>query len=184
MSVKKPAFAFIEAAEVSKFAAGVATKIDNINKALQSLAITCIGYSLKDNNTNPANDAIVHLATKKGIKVQAFVACLEKLGNLKYDSKDKKFTYHKNTSATALTLDNSPESIVAFMEKMAEPDFHWTSFQKDPPVKSMYDFGDELAKFIEKMEKQAKQEGVTISRKGVLDDAKALATKFNVTLKA
>jgi len=138
-------------------------KIGNkLNARIQAAALNAIFYSITEGYIQYGQNLV--LALNNGQRKNSLVAFLEKHGQFQWSKETKNLVYRKNDKL-------SVETIEAIDER-------WFEAIKAPEPKSMYDFEEDVSKFIKRMEK-AVTEKATIAHIEVMDYIKAAIDQYH-----
>jgi len=138
-------------------------KIGNkLNLRIQIAAMNAIYYSVTEGYIQYGQNLV--LAMNAGQRKNSLVAFLEKFGNFAWSKENKNLVYFKNDKATVESLDAIDE--------------RWFETIKAPEPKSMYDFEEDVSKFIKRMEK-AVTDKATIVHIELMDYIKAAVDQFH-----
>lgn len=138
-------------------------KIGNkLNLRIQIAAMNAVYYSVTEGYIQYGQNLV--LAMNAGQRKNSLVAFLEKFGNFAWSKENKNLIYQKNDKATVESLDAIDE--------------RWFETIKVPEPKSMYDFEEDVSKFIKRMEK-AVTDKATIVHIELMDYIKAAVDQFH-----
>lgn len=138
-------------------------KIGNkLNLRIQIAAMNAVYYSVTEGYIQYGQNLV--LAMNAGQRKNSLVAFLEKFGNFAWSKENKNLIYQKNDKATVESLDAIDE--------------RWFETIKAPEPKSMYDFEEDVSKFIKRMEK-AVTDKATIVHIELMDYIKAAVDQFH-----
>ena len=130
-----------------------------LNDDIQAIAVTAIGYANVHGDVTIAQDICTTLQTNGGVRFNSFVKYLEVYGNLAWDKDTKNFVYHKNSNAVC--------DPVALIEQLHAT--RWFDAIKQEKPASVYDVEDMVRKMINKLNKAAKQDNVTIHNEHLIE---------------
>lgn len=150
--------------EASDLAKSVATRGKSLNKDIQKLAATAIGYANIHGDVTVAQGIYESLSANKGLRVKSFVAYLETHGKLEYSKDAKNFIYRKR--------DDVITDVMELFLNLAENPWYEAIKEKDPV--SMYDLSAKIAALVKQCESMAQQESVTVSHLELLEPLRAL----------
>ena len=150
-----------EAADLAK---SVATRGKSLNKDIQKLAATAIGYANVHGDVTVAQGIYESIANNKGLRIKSFVAYLEKHGKLEYSKDAKNFIHRKR--------DDVITDVMELFLHLAENPWYEAIKEKDPV--SMYDLSVKIAALVKQAESMAQQESVTVAHFELLEPLRAL----------
>lgn len=150
-----------EAADLAK---SVATRGKSLNKDIQKLAATAIGYANVHGDVTVAQGIYESIANNKGLRIKSFVAYLEKHGKLEYSKDAKNFIHRKR--------DDVITDVMELFLHLAENPWYEAIKGKDPV--SMYDLSAKIAALVKQAESMAQQESVTVAHFELLEPLRAL----------
>ena len=150
--------------EASDLAKSVATRGKSLNKDIQKLAATAIGYANIHGDVTVAQGIYSVLSVNKGIRVKSFVAYLETHGKLEYAKEAKNFIYRKR--------DDVITDVLELFLHLA--DNKWFEAIKESEPVSKYDLSAKIALLVKQAEAAAQQESVTFSHLELLEPLRAL----------
>jgi hypothetical protein len=150
--------------EASDLAKSVATRGKSLNKDIQKLAATAIGYANIHGDVTVAQGIYAVLADNKGLRVKSFVAYLETHGKLEYSKDAKNFIYRKRDDVLTDVLE-------LFLNLADNP---WYEALKEKEPVSMYDLSAKIAALVKQAESMAQQESVTVSHLELLEPLRSL----------
>lgn len=150
-----------EAADLAK---SVATRGKSLNKDIQKLAATAIGYANIHGDVTVAQGIYESLVGNKGLRINSFVAYLEKHGKLEYSKDAKNFIHRKR--------DDVITDVMELFLHLAENPWYEAIKGKDPV--SMYDLSAKIAALVKQAESMAQQESVRVAHFELLEPLRAL----------
>ncbi len=150
--------------EASDLAKSVATRGKSLNKDIQKLAATAIGYANIHGDVTVAQGIYSVLSANKGLRVKSFVSYLETHGKLEYAKEAKNFIYRKRDDVITDVLE-------LFLHLADNP---WFEAIKESEPVSKYDLSAKIAALVAQCEKMAQQESVTVSHLELLEPLRAL----------
>lgn len=150
-----------EAADLAK---SVATRGKSLNKDIQKLAATAIGYANIHGDVTVAQGIYETLSANKGLRIKSFVSYLETHGKLEYAKEVKNFIYRKRDDVITDVLE-------LFLHLADNP---WYDAIKESEPVSQYDLSAKIAALVKQCEKMAQQESVTVSHLELLEPLRAL----------
>jgi hypothetical protein len=150
-----------EAADLAK---SVATRGKSLNKDIQKLAATAIGYANIHGDVTIAQGIYDVLSANKGLRLKSFVSYLETHGKLEYSKEVKNFIYRKRDDVITDVLE-------LFLELADNP---WFDAIKEPEPVSQYDLSAKIASLVKQCERMAEQESVSISHLELLEPLRNL----------
>ena len=150
-----------EAADLAK---SVATRGKSLNKDIQKLAATAIGYANIHGDVTVAQGIYESLVANKGLRINSFVAYLEKHGKLEYSKDAKNFIHRKR--------DDVITDVIELFLHLAENPWYKAIKEKDPV--SMYDLSAKIAALVKQAESMAQQESVRVAHFELLEPLRAL----------
>jgi hypothetical protein len=131
-----------------------------LNRDLQKIACTAIGYANIHGDITVAQSAFEAIKENKGIRLNSFVRYLETFGQLAYDKESKNFVYRKRD-------DVCKDVMELFLTLSEHP---WFEAIKQETTESIYDVAEMVKKLVERCEKLAKSE------KNVIENAQMIET--------
>lgn len=138
-------------------------KVGNkLNLAIQIAACNAVFYSITEDYIQYGQNLI--MAMNAGQRKTSLVAFLEKYGKFQWSKEQKSLVFKKRDDLTV-------ESVDAIAER-------WFEVLKEPEIKSMYDFEEDVSKFIKRMEK-AVTEKATIKHIELMDYIKAAVDQYH-----
>lgn len=135
-----------------------------LNRDLQKIACTAIGYANIHGDITVAQTAFEQIKENKGIRLNSFVRYLENFGQLAYDKESKNFVYRKRD-------DVCKDVMELFLTLSEHP---WYEAIKQEPTESIYDVAKMVKALITKCEKLAQNEHNTIQNIELLDTLKLI----------
>ena len=150
-----------EAAELAK---SVATRGKSLNKDIQKLAATAIGYANIHGDVTVAQGIYETLAANKGLRIKSFVSYLETHGKLEYSKEAKNFIYRRRDDVITDVLE-------LFLHLADNP---WYDAIKESEPVSMYDLSVKIEALVKQCEKMAQQESVTVAHLELLEPLRSL----------
>lgn len=161
MSVQKQ-FAPMAKAELAKEITSIGKTGNRLNQRIQAAAMNAIFYSITEGYIQYGQNLV--MAMTPGQRKNSLVAFLEKHGKFAWSKETKSLVFKKRDELTVESLDTLTE--------------HWYETIKAPEPKSMYDFEDEVNRFLKKMEK-AVTEKATIKHIEVMDYVHAAIAQYH-----
>lgn len=137
-----------------------------LNRDLQKIACTAIGYANIHGDITVAQTAFEQIKENKGIRLNSFVRYLENFGQLAYDKESKNFVYRKRDDVIKDVME-------LFLTLSEHP---WFEAIKQEPTESIYDVADMVKKLVARCEKLAQHERNTIVNAEMLDTLKLLVS--------
>lgn len=150
--------------QVSELSKSVAGRGKSLNRDIQKLAVTAIGYANVHGDVTIAQEIYSNLSTNKALRLNSFVAYLEKYGKLEYSKQDKNFIHRRRD-------DVETDPMELFITLAESP---WYEAIKAPEPVSQYDLSAKIAALVKQCEKMAAQESVTVSHMELLEPLRAL----------
>lgn len=150
--------------QVSELAKSVAGRGKSLNRDIQKLAVTAIGYANVHGDVTIAQEIYATLTQNKGLRLNSFVAYLEMYGKLEYSKQDKNFVYRRRD-------DVETDPMELFITLAEQP---WYEAIKQPEPVSQYDLSVKIAALVKQCEKMAQQESVNIAHLELLEPLRAL----------
>jgi hypothetical protein len=155
-------FVAMPKAELAKEITSIAKTGNRLNTRIQLAAMNAIYYSIQEGYIQYGQNLV--MALNNGQRKNSLVAFLEKHGKFQWSKENKSLVFKKRD-------DLSVESIAEIKE-------HWFEAIKAPEPKSMYDFEDEVNRFIKKMEK-AVTDKATIKHVEIMDYVHAAIAQYH-----
>jgi hypothetical protein len=153
-------------AEVSELAKSVAGRGKSLNRDIQKLAATAIGYANIHGDVTIAQEIYSQLVLNKALRLKSFVAYLEFHGKLEFAKETKNFIYHRRD-------DVETDVMELFISLSDAP---WFDHIKEPEIVSTYDVSAKIAALVKQIEKMAMQESVTVSHLELLEPLRAIVS--------
>lgn len=150
-----------EAADLAK---SVATRGKSLNKDIQKLAATAIGYANIHGDVTVAQGIYESLSANKGLRIKSFVSYLETHGKLEYSKEVKNFIHRKRDDVITDVLE-------LFLHLADNP---WYDAIKESEPVSMYDLSVKIDALVRQAEKMAQQESVKFAHLELLEPLRAL----------
>ena len=151
-------------AEVSELAKSVAGRGKSLNRDIQKLAATAIGYANIHGDVTIAQEIYSQLVTNKALRLKSFVAYLEFHGKLEYAKETKNFVYRRR--------DDVETDVMNLFVSLS--DAPWYEQIKEPEMVSSYDVSAKIVALVKQIEKMAAQESVTVSGLELLEPLRSL----------
>ena len=158
----KQSFVPLEQTALNKEITSIAKTGNRLNVRIQHAALNAIFYSIQHGDIGFGQRLV--LALNNGQRKNTLVAFLEKYGKFQWSKEQKSLIFKKRD-------DLQVESIDAIEER-------WFDTIKAPEPKSMYDFEEDVTKFIKRMEK-AVVDHATIKHIEVMDYIKAAIDQYH-----
>ncbi len=149
-------------AELAKEITGIAKTGNRLNVRIQIAALNAIYYSIAEGYIQYGQNLV--MALNNGQRKNSLVAFLEKYGKFQWSKENKSLVFKKRDELT--------------LESISEIKEHWFETIKAPEPKSMYDFEDEVNRFIKKMEK-AVTDKATIKHVKIMDYINAAIAQYH-----
>lgn len=130
-------FVCMSVADLNKEIASISKVGAKLNIRIQVAALNAIFYSIQHGDVDVARR--LYLAMNAGQRRNSLVAFLEKHGKIQWNSELKQLDFKKRDDLAVESIDTIAEQ--------------WHEAMKEPTIKSTYDFDDDAAKFIKRMEK-------------------------------
>lgn len=159
---KQTQFVAMPKAELAKEITSIARTGNRLNTRIQLAAMNAIYYSIQEGYIQYGQNLI--MALNNGQRKNSLVAFLEKYGKFQWSKETKSLVFKKRDDLTV-------ESIMEIKE-------HWFEAIKAPEPKSMYDFEDEVNRFLKKMEK-AVTDKATIKHVEIMDYVHAAIAQYH-----
>jgi hypothetical protein len=150
--------------QVIELAKSVSGRGKSLNRDIQKLAVSAIGYANVHGDVTVAQGIYETLSANKGLRLNSFVAYLEKFGKLEYDKTVKNFIYRKRDD-----VETDPMELFVSLAELP-----WYEAIKAPNPVSMYDLAVKIEALVKQCEKFAQQESVTIAHMELLEPLRAL----------
>lgn len=160
--MKKQQFVLLGAAELNKEITSIGQVGNKLNIRIQHAALNAIHYSIAHGDIGFGQRLL--LALTAGHRKNALVAFLEKHGKFQWDKESKQLVFRKRDDLHA--------------DKVADITDYWHEALKEPEVKSMYDFEEEAARFLKRLEKEMKADA-TIKGKDMYDYISAAIAQYH-----
>ena len=148
--------------ELNKEITSIGKTGNRLNTRIQHAALNAIFYTITQGDIGYGQRLV--MALNNGQRKNSLVAFLEKYGKFQWSKEQKSLIFRKRDDLTIESID--------------EIDEKWWDTIKAPEPKSMYDFEDDVSKFIKRMEK-AVVEHATIKHIEVMDYVKAAIDKYH-----
>lgn len=145
----------------------LARVMKSANAKVQSLAITAVGYSILHGDVRPATTLVEELP--KGLRKDALVKWLEVNGCLAWSKEGKKFLHYK--------------SGVVFDEKKLAAAL-WYDAKKEKEPESVYDVAEMFDKFMDRVNKLAKDGNLEVKNKTLLTELAQASGKWHQMMSA
>ncbi len=158
----KQTFVPMEQSALNKEITSIAKTGNRLNVRIQHAALNAIFYSIQHGDIGFGQRLV--LALNNGQRKNSLVAFLEKHGKFQWSKEQKSLVFKKRDDLT--------------IESIAEIKEHWFEAIKAPEPKSMYDFEDEVNRFIKKMEK-AVTDKATIKHVEIMDYVNAAIAQYH-----
>lgn len=155
-------FAPMAKQELAKEITSIAKTGNRLNVRIQVAALNAIYYSIAEGYIQYGQNLV--MALNNGQRKNSLVAFLEKHGKFAWSKENKSLVFKKRDDLT--------------LESMEEIKEHWFEAIKAPEPKSMYDFEDEVNRFIKKMEK-AVTDKATIKHVEIMDYVHAAIAQYH-----
>ena len=150
--------------EASDLAKSVATRGKSLNRDIQKLAATAIGYANIHGDVTIAQEIYSQLVQNKALRLKSFVAYLEFHGKLEYAKETKNFIHRKR--------DDVETDVMSLFISLS--DSPWYDHIKEPEMVSSYDVSAKIVALVKQIEKMASQESVTVSHLEMLEPLRAI----------
>ena len=158
----KQTFVPMEQSALNKEITSIAKTGNRLNVRIQHAALNAIFYSIQHGDIGFGQRLV--LALNNGQRKNSLVAFLEKHGKFAWSKENKSLVFKKRDDLT--------------VESIAEIKEHWFEAIKAPEPKSMYDFEDEVKRFLKKMEK-AVTDKATIKHVEIMDYVNAAIAQYH-----
>lgn len=158
----KQTFVPMEQSALNKEITSIAKTGNRLNVRIQHAALNAIFYSIQHGDIGFGQRLV--LALNNGQRKNSLVAFLEKHGKFAWSKENKSLVFKKRDDLTVESIDEIKEQ--------------WFEAIKAPEPKSMYDFEDEVNRFIKKMEK-AVTDKATIKHVEIMDYVHAAITQYH-----
>ena len=158
----KQTFVPMEQSALNKEITSIAKTGNRLNVRIQHAALNAIFYSIQHGDIGFGQRLV--LALNNGQRKNSLVAFLEKHGKFQWSKEQKSIVFKKRDDLT--------------VESLAEIKEHWFEAIKAPEPKSMYDFEDEVNRFLKKMEK-AVTDKATIKHVEIMDYVNAAIAQYH-----
>ena len=158
----KQTFVPMEQSALNKEITSIAKTGNRLNTRIQHAALNAIFYSIQHGDIGFGQRLV--LALNNGQRKNSLVAFLEKHGKFQWSKENKSLVFKKRDDLT--------------VESIAEIKEHWFEAIKAPEPKSMYDFEDEVNRFLKKMEK-AVTDKATIKHVEIMDYVNAAIAQYH-----
>lgn len=160
--MSKQQFAPMAKQELAKEITSIAKTGNRLNVRIQVAALNAIYYSIAEGYIQYGQNLV--LALNNGQRKNSLVAFLEKHGKFAWSKENKSLVFKKRDDLT--------------VDSIAEIKEHWFEAIKAPEPKSMYDFEDEVNRFIKKM-KKAVTDKATIKHVEIMDYVNAAIAQYH-----
>ena len=160
--MSKQQFAPMAKQELAKEITSIAKTGNRLNVRIQAAALNAVFYSIQEGYIQYGQNLV--MALNNGQRKNSLVAFLEKHGKFQWSKETKSLVFKKRDDLT--------------VESIAEIKEHWFEAIKAPEPKSMYDFEDEVNRFIKKMEK-AVTDKATIKHVEIMDYVNAAIAQYH-----
>lgn len=158
----KQTFIPMEQTALNKEITSIAKTGNRLNVRIQHAALNAIFYSIQHGDIGFGQRLV--LALNNGQRKNSLVAFLEKYGKFQWSKEQKSLIFKKRDDLT--------------VESISEIKEHWFEAIKAPEPKSMYDFEDEVNRFLKKMEK-AVTDKATIKHVEIMDYVHAAIAQYH-----
>ena len=158
----KQTFVPMEQSALNKEITSIAKTGNRLNVRIQHAALNAIFYSIQHGDIGFGQRLV--LALNNGQRKNSLVAFLEKHGKFQWSKEQKSIVFKKRDDLT--------------VDSIAEIKEHWFEAIKAPEPKSMYDFEDEVNRFLKKMEK-AVTDKATIKHVEIMDYVNAAIAQYH-----
>ena len=158
----KQTFVPMEQNALNKEITSIAKTGNRLNVRIQHAALNAIFYSIQHGDIGFGQRLV--LALNNGQRKNSLVAFLEKHGKFQWSKEQKSIVFKKRDDLT--------------VDSIAEIKEHWFEAIKAPEPKSMYDFEDEVNRFLKKMEK-AVTDKATIKHVEIMDYVNAAIAQYH-----
>lgn len=158
----KQTFVPMEQSALNKEITSIAKTGNRLNTRIQHAALNAIFYSIQHGDIGFGQRLV--LALNNGQRKNSLVAFLEKHGKFQWSKEQKSLVFKKRDDLT--------------VDSIAEIKEHWFEAIKAPEPKSMYDFEDEVNRFLKKMEK-AVTDKATIKHVEIMDYVNAAIAQYH-----
>jgi len=159
---KQTQFVAMPKAELAKEITSIAKTGNRLNVRIQAAALNAVFYSIQEGYIQYGQNLV--MALNNGQRKNSLVAFLEKHGKFAWSKENKSLVFKKRDDLTVESIDEIKEQ--------------WFEAIKAPEPKSMYDFEDEVNRFIKKMEK-AVTDKATIKHVEIMDYVHAAITQYH-----
>ena len=150
--------------QVIELAKSVSGRGKSLNRDIQKLAVSAIGYANVHGDVTIAQSIYETLTVNKGLRLNSFVAYLEKFGKLEYDKTVKNFIYRRRDD-----VETDPMELFV---SLAE--FPWYEAIKAKEPVSTYDVAAKIKAIIAQCDRLAHQESVSIAHLELLEPLRSL----------
>lgn len=158
----KKTFVAMPKAELAKEITSIGKTGNRLNQRIHLAALNAIYYSITEGYIQYGQNLVMSL--NNGQRKNSLVAFLEKHGKFQWAKETKSLVFKKREDVTVESIDEIKEQ--------------WFEAIKAPEPKSMYDFEDEVNRFLKKMEK-AVTEKATIKHIEVMDYVHAAIAQYH-----
>ena len=160
--MSKQQFAPMAKQELAKEITSIAKTGNRLNVRIQAAALNAVFYSIQEGYIQYGQNLV--MALNNGQRKNSLVAFLEKHGKFQWSKETKSLVFKKRDDLTVESIEEIKE--------------HWFEAIKAPEPKSMYDFEDEVNRFIKKMEK-AVTDKATIKHVEIMDYVNAAIAQYH-----
>lgn len=159
---KQTQFVAMPKAELAKEITSIAKTGNRLNVRIQAAALNAVFYSIQEGYIQYGQNLV--MALNNGQRKNSLVAFLEQHGKFQWSKETKSLVFKKRDDLTVESIDEIQEQ--------------WFEAIKAPEPKSMYDFEDEVNRFIKKMEK-AVTDKATIKHVEIMDYVNAAIAQYH-----
>ena len=150
--------------QVIELAKSVSGRGKSLNRDIQKLAASAIGYANVHGDVTIAQGIYETLSANKGLRLNSFVAYLEKFGKLEYDKTVKNFIYRKRDD-----VETDPMELFVSLAELP-----WYEAIKAKEPVSTYDVAAGIKAIIARCDRLAQQESVAIAHLELLEPLRSL----------
>ena len=158
----KQSFVPMAQAELNKEITSIGKTGNRLNVRIQHAALNAIFYSIQHGDIGFGQRLV--MALNNGQRKNSLVAFLEKYGKFQWSKETRSLIFKKRDNLLVESIDTIEE--------------RWFDTIKAPEPKSMYDFEEDVSKFIKRMEK-AVTDNATIKHIEVMDYIKAAIDQYH-----
>lgn len=134
-----------------------------LNVRIQIAALNACWYSIQHGDIGFGQRLLLSLSA--GHRKNSLVAFFEKHGKFQWNKELKSLVFRKREDVN--------------IDSIAEVTEQWHEALKEPEIKSAFDFDEDAAKFLKRMEKAIKQDNAVIKNVGLYDAIAEAVAKYH-----